>query len=295
MRRVDAKRAVKGMGFKDLRPCNLRGRAQRPKEEWIEVRVPAIIDPETWELAQKQLKKNRDRAKRNNTKRHYLLRSLVVCGKRMVGWWTKGGRRYVCADRYPRHAAWACDGRSILARDIEPLVWEYVRELLSDPELLKARYDEGRGDPAVDSEEEREKERIGRKLKALDREVGRLIDAYQAQVIDLPELKERRERLEVHGRMLKRRLSEIGEKRAERGREVRLLQGLEEFTASIRDSLEEPSFDTKQQVLRLVVDCIVVEDTKVVVHHVVPTGPVRLQPDHLPNTGPSSGPGTRRR
>ena len=83
------------------------------------------------------------------------------------------------------------------------------RKLLSDPELLKARYEEGRGDPAVDSEEEREKERIGRKLKTLDREVGRLIDAYQAEVIDLAELKERRERIEEHGRMLKRRLSEV--------------------------------------------------------------------------------------
>jgi site-specific DNA recombinase len=282
--RVDAKRPVNSMGFKDLRPGNLRSRAERPREEWIEIRTPAIIDPETWDLAQEQLKKNRERAKRNNTKRHYLLRSLMVCGvcgKRMVGWWTKGGGRYVCADRYPRYAPWACDGRSIMAKEIEPLVWEYVKDLLSDPELLKSRYEEGRGDPAVDSEEEREKERIGRKLKALDREVGRLIDAYQAEVIDLSELKERKERLADHGRMLKNRLSEIGEKRAEREQEVRLLEGLEEFSESVRDSLEEPSFETKQQVLRLVVDRIVVEDTRVVVHHVVPAGPVRLQTDHL--------------
>jgi hypothetical protein len=41
--------------------------------------------------------------------------------------------------------------------------------------------------------------------------------------------------------------------------------------------LKEPSFETKQKVLRLVVDRIVVEDSKVVVHHVVPTGPVNLQ------------------
>lgn len=176
-KRVDAKRPVKGMGFKDLRPGNLRSHAERPKEEWIPVTVPAIVGPETWELAQEQLRKNRERAKRNNTKHHYLLRSLLVCGecgKRMIGWWTKNGGRYVCADRYPRHEPWACDGRSVMAREVEEPIWGYVKELLSDPELLKARYEEGRGDPAVDDEEEREKERIGRKLKALDREVGRL-------------------------------------------------------------------------------------------------------------------------
>jgi site-specific DNA recombinase len=284
-KRVDAKRPVKDLGFKDLRPGNLRSHAERPKEEWIPVEVPTIVDPETWELAQEQLQKNRERATRNNTKHHYLLRSLLVCGecgKRMIGWWTKNGGRYVCADRYPRHAAWACDGRSVMAREVEGPVWEYVKELLSDPELLKARYEEGRGDPAISGEEEREKERIGRKLKALDREVGRLIDAYQAEVIDLPELKERRERIEEHGRMLKRRLAEIREKRANREQEIRLLQGLEQFSESVQEALEEPSFETKQQVLRLVVDRIVVEDARVVVHHVVPTGPVGLQTRHLP-------------
>jgi len=284
-KRVDAKRPVGGTGFKDLRPGNLRSHAERPKEEWIPVKVAAIVDPETWDLAQEQLRKNRERATRNNTKHHYLLRSLLVCGecgKRMIGWWTKNGGRYVCSDRYPRHEPWACDGRSVMAREVEGPIWEYVKKLLSDPELLKARYEEGRGDPAVDDEEERERERIGRKLGALDREVGRLIDAYQAEVIDLPELKERRERIEEHGRMLKRRLSEIGAKRAQREQEIRLLRGLEQFSLSVQEALEDPSFETKQQVLRLVVDRIVVEGDKVVIHHVVPTGPVRLQTQHPP-------------
>jgi hypothetical protein len=82
--------------------------------------------------------------------------------------------------------------------------------------------------------------------------------------------------------MLKQRLSEIGQKRARREQEVRLLQGLEEFSGSVRHSLEDPSFETRQQVLQLVVDRIAVEDTKVVIHHVVPAGPVRLQTEQLP-------------
>ena len=52
---------------------------------------------------------------------------------------------------------------------------------------------------------------------------------------------------------------------------------MEEFLASVREALEEPLVETKQKVLRLAVDRIVVEDSKVVVHHVVPTGPVHLQ------------------
>jgi hypothetical protein len=64
------------------------------------------------------------------------------------------------------------------------------------------------------------------------------------------------------------------------------LEGVEEFLASVRAALKEPSFETKQKVLRLVVDRIVVEDSKVIVHHVVPTGPVHLQTERqLVNRG----------
>jgi len=38
----------------------------------------------------------------------------------------------------------------------------------------------------------------------------------------------------------------------------------------------------KQKVLQLVVDRIVVEESRVVIQHVVPTGPVRLQTEQDP-------------
>ena len=52
--------------------------------------------------------------------------------------------------------------------------------------------------------------------------MGRLIDAYQEEVIELSELKERRERIEEHGRMLKERLEEIERRRTYREQEIRL-------------------------------------------------------------------------
>ena len=43
-----------------------------------------------------------------------------------------------------------------------------------------------------------------------------------------------------------------------------------------------PSFEVKQKVLQLVVQRIVVEDHRIVIEHVVPSGPIRLQPErHL--------------
>lgn len=53
------------------------------------------------------------------------------------------------------------------------------------------------------------------------------------------------------------------------------------FCASVRGALAEPSFEVQHKVVQLVVDWIVVEDKRVVIEHVVPTGPVRFQPEHL--------------
>ena len=61
--------------------------------------------------------------------------------------------------------------------------------------------------------------------------------------------------------MLHRRWAELQQQRQEREQEIRLLEGLDAFCASIRESLVDPSFATQQKVLELVVDSIVVEET----------------------------------
>src|SRR5262245_60965136 len=36
-------------------------RVTRPREEWIAIEVPSIVDQETWELAREQLQRNKER------------------------------------------------------------------------------------------------------------------------------------------------------------------------------------------------------------------------------------------
>ena len=177
----------------------------------------------------------------------------------MVGSWSALGGRYICALRYPRHVPGACAGRSLSAPTIEQRVWEHVQTLLSDPDVLRHQYEQGRGDPAVDVQAEHERARLERKLAALEREKTRLLDAYQAEVIELPELAERRQRLTEQGQLLRARVQEIEQQRLDRAAELRLLEGVEAFCASIRDAMVAPSFEVKQKVLQLIVQRIVVE------------------------------------
>ena len=128
----------------------------------------------------------------------------------MVGAWSALGRRYICALRYPRHVPGECPGRSLSAPTIEQSVWGHVQMLLVDPAVLRQQYEQGRGDPAVDVRAEHEHARLERKLAALEREKTRLLDAYQAEVIELTELAERRARLAEQGQLLRARVQEMG-------------------------------------------------------------------------------------
>ena len=153
--------------------------------------------------------------------------------------------------------------------------------------MLRQQDEQGRGDPAVDVEAEQERLHLECKLSALEREKTRLVDAYQAGVIELAELTERRQRLNEQGQLLQTRVEEIVQQRLDRSAELRLLEGVEAFCASSRDAMAKPSFEVKQKVLQLVLQRIVVEDHCLIVEHVVPSGPILLQPERHAPAAPS--------
>jgi site-specific DNA recombinase len=179
---------------------------------------------------------------------------------------------------YPRRDRGVCNGRSITAAPLEAQVWQWTTKLLSKPDLLRAHLEESRGDLAVDGAGMREEARIGRQLKVSEREVQRLIDAYQAAAITLEELQERRWQIDNHGRHLRARRDEINRQHSQREQELRPLQGLDAFRDGIRDKLTDPPFETRQSVLRLVIDQVIIEEDRLVIRHVVPTASVELQP-----------------
>src|SRR3954453_17216437 len=63
-------------------------RRLRPREQWIAISVPALVDQEMWDRAQAQLARNAALSFRNNARHSYLLRCLLtceVCGLAMYG------------------------------------------------------------------------------------------------------------------------------------------------------------------------------------------------------------------
>ena len=181
--RRDVRRPYGRAWLKDRHPGNGQSRTRRPQSEWIPVRVPALIDPETWDRAQGQLARNRGA-------RSATIRSIRICcgvwwsvGAVAGAWWARGVPR--AAAIFAPCASSVCAGGMHGPQPqcdlLEACVWEHVKALLSDPTVLRTQYEQGRGDPAVDVRAEQERGRLERKLATLDREVTRLIDAYQAE------------------------------------------------------------------------------------------------------------------
>jgi site-specific DNA recombinase len=160
-----------------------------------------------------------------------------------------------------------------------------VSGLLQDPTLLLEQYQLrqalGSGSP-----QHHEQNRLARRQKALTREEARLIDAYQAGVMELDALMERCGRIRDERTRVMDRLSQLQHQQLEQAQYDALGQTLDEFCRKMNDVLDNPSFETKQRILRLVVDKILVRDEAITIQHTVPISDVRLWRDHYPEHTP---------
>jgi chromosome segregation ATPase len=122
-----------------------------------------------------------------------------------------------------------------------------------------------------------EQQRLERRLAALRREGQRLIDAYQSGVIELSDLKERRERVSEECKRLEEKLIALKQQQQEQQRQAALATTIEEFCRNINSALDNPSFETKQKILRLVVDRVEFVEGQITIKHVIPVSDVRLR------------------
>jgi site-specific DNA recombinase len=122
--------------------------ATNPKEQWIAIPVPhSGIPREFVDTAREMLKNNRAPGKTG--RRYWQIPSGVVCcegcGTRMLQYASMAGGRvyaYYKCSRLVRNGKDACSPERVRtnhrAEEVERRVWEFVSELMKDPEQLQA-------------------------------------------------------------------------------------------------------------------------------------------------------------
>ena len=252
----------------------------RPSEEWISIPVPSILEKEVWLMAQECLKTNQKFAIRNNRKHRYLLRGLLVCavcGHTLTGRTDEDGHfSYGCcfggnhreAD-VPQHTC------SINGGTVEALVWNAVAELLNNPKLISQAW----GCPEDTSSEHGEKDRLENRLRVLARQQERLLDLYQEEHLDKSSFLDRKQRLQEEQKNIQARLLQFGQVARSEQVKLELIHDFDQYCQRIRENLIKPSWDLQQEVIRLLIDHVVVAKNEIVIKHIVPTDDdCRLKP-----------------
>jgi len=253
------------------------GRKLRPEEDWISIPVPPIVDQATWEAAQTQLAQNSLHSPRNNKRHQYLLRGLIRCprcGSTYTGIVSHGYRRYRCtqADASVSSTGKRCPPGSIAAEPIEGAVWEAVRGALQQPDLLIDECQRRLAIVTSDARLETERKTVAIALKRAKAQEDRVTDAYINEVMELDRYKAEMEKLKERRKELERAAQEVNQREHQEERSREALEHLEQFCHRVALGLETMTFEERQQLLRLVVERITMEDGRVCIETVIPTG-----------------------
>ena len=233
----------------------------RPFAEWIESQVPALVDESHWQAAQSRLDMNSQFSSRNS-RRPYLLRGLLVCatcGHTLQGR-TQGQRiTYQCTYGGSRRPPDVPPHRCVLSADVvEPLLWQALRSLLDHPQLL---HDAWLSFCAIPEHTPNSRLQVRQNNLLLRRR--RLLDLYETGVLSLPEFQERLTPLAQELAQLETQLAEPAQPPFQ--------ISIKLFTQRIQSALESADISTQQEVLRLLIERIVVSDEALSVEHIVPT------------------------
>ena len=255
---------------------------ERPREEWVPIPVPAIIDRDTFGRVPHITHENFKLSPRGAAPETWLLRGLIQCGHCHVscGCHSSYGRKgkltryYMCRNHDLLRAGSEdrlCRERHIRAHELEQYVFDQVRQALLDPQQLLA------GERAVLASAPDENELIAGQLKRLDAaldakhtERARLLDAYQAGLLDLQELTRRTSRLTARQDQLAREKETLTKRSAELATQNRLRRRLAAFSQTIAASLDNLDFDGRRRLLRLVVEKVRVSGWRVEIHLKIP-------------------------
>lgn len=255
------------LGNKFRRPDEKVRMKMRPKEEWISLPCPAIIDEAKFEHAQRLLKESRRRWA-GQSLNQYLLSGLLrcgTCGNTMPGRKARHWGRDVFEYTDMKNTAGAKNkgcGRHIRCDQLDEQVWETVSAWLNNPDEIAAAVEEKTETPY----EQIELERLQKELEKTKTGRKRLLKLFAAGEEDIgeeeirQELKELKEKEEI----LTHRLNELQEQtrqqtNTEYSRSL-IQEAAEYYLAKNPESL---SFQDKKELIRHVVREIRVFDDNI--------------------------------
>jgi site-specific DNA recombinase len=277
---------------------------ERPRQDWIEIPVPALVSESTFALAQEQLERNKHHSPRR-TVEPSLLQGMLVCEKCGYALYRSSAQTskqklyyYRClgSDAYRYRNGAVCDNRPIRQDYLDSFIWTEIIRLLDDPTLIQAELDRRmeaarKADPLRTRGESLQREQI-----RIQKNTDRLLTAYQEGLATLEQLRQRMPDLRRQEQAVHSELLSLAEATADQSRYLRLLETLAQFRERLRARADNLELGQRQKILRLLVKEILVGKETITIRHSIPTPHSGAEPHGLsgpipvpPSSPPSSG------
>jgi site-specific DNA recombinase len=294
---------------KITRPVRLRGGIasrdsashERPREDWIEIPVPAIISDETFALAAERLEANKRHAPRRTVEPSVVqgLVSCRKCGYAMYRTSTRSSARkiyyYRClgsdAWRHLNHAV--CDTKPVRLDRLDAVVWDEVIKLLEDPSLLQGEIDRRLETARQASPTKRREETLQRELVRLRKGIERLLTAYQEDLLSLDELRGRMPELRQREQATQAELASLASQATEKAAYLRLAETMSAFFARLHENAQTLDAGERNKIVRLLIKDILVDNESIVIRHSIPMTPPPSDPKESPPKTNVTGSGSQ--
>jgi site-specific DNA recombinase len=251
---------------------------EKPREEWIEIRVPPIVTQEIFDIVEERLKNNKQHSQRN-TKVMTLLQGMMVCSECGYSLYrsfteTSAKRRiyyYRCfgSDAYRFEGVRKCSCKPVRQDYLDNVVWQQVVKLLEDPTLIQReiekRVEETRkASPVVKQKAVIEKQRI-----KLSQSMDKLLDAYQEGLITIAQLRKRMPELQKRVNTTEKELENLKTHELALDQRLQLLD-VQSFTSQLGQNVNQLDIKEKKKILRLLVKEVIVGDDLIDIRHSIP-------------------------
>jgi site-specific DNA recombinase len=248
---------------------------ERPRQDWIEIAVPALVSEETFALAQEQLEQNKQHSPRR-TIEPTLLQGMLVCeccgyGLYRTSTQTSARRLYyyrcIGSDAYRHLKGAVCSNPPVRQDQLDAVVWEELMRLLEDPsiiqdELTRRLQAAKNADPLKQRQDQLHRDQA-RLAKGMDR----LLIAYQEGLASLEQLRSRMPDLRKQDQAIQAELQSLETAANDQTKYVRLVETLDGFHTRLRERAATLNVSERQKVLRLLVKEILVGRETITIRH----------------------------
>ncbi len=268
---------------------------ERPREEWIEIPVPALVSEESFARAQELLEQNKVHARRR-TIEPSLVQGLVSCrkcGYALSRTSTRSSARkihyYRCigSDAWRRFGGPLCDNRPVRQDLLDRIVWAEVIRLLEDPTLIQQELNRRLAAARASDPTKQREQALQRELARVGKSIERLLNAYQEELLSIEQLRSRMPPLRQREQAARTELQSIAEQTHERAAYLRLADTLSAFLARLRSTADTLDIGERQRIVRLVVKEVLVGEDTIVIRHCISIPSV---PPHDGSPPPASRP-----